>query len=208
MDRIRGWFPEAPKSLKLSITPTFEANTPSSQGNYKNAVKMVSKKSVGSLLFWNIICLFLFTFIFENLSIVAFTIMAIVGVLIGAFLGAFPAAIVLKALSQGRKTCANLSEIITIAFLPLIAAVLYGFLIGQYIFMVYRLSELTEFNFMLCTFGLSSILAIVDARIILFLAWERRNNYKILRGKGLTLLIVPKSSGATNFSQNIQKMES
>ena len=160
--------------------------------------------SIGNLLFWNVMSLVWFIRIFVNLSIAGFAVMIIVGALIGASLGALPAYRVLKALTQGRKTHANLSEIIFITFLLLVLTIVLfsGFFVGQDL--MHRISEP---QYMLFAFAYSSGLAIANTRIILFSVWERKNNCKILRGKRLTLFVSPKISSDARFSQSNQKSE-
>ena len=102
--RIKGWFPQEPKG-KLSIKHIFVAKNPFAQGNFKNPKEQVSSELYAIVILLTLTGLFaLMTFDHLFLVFDYFAVVLLSGVLIGAFLGVFPAYKILKTLSKGGKT--------------------------------------------------------------------------------------------------------
>ncbi len=199
--RIRGWFPQEPKG-KLSMKHIFVAKNPFAQSNFKNPQQQVTSELYALVILITLTGLFaLITFDGLYLLFDYFGLMLLSGVIIGAFLGIFPAYKILKTLSKGGKTRANLSEIIYFTFLLVITAItFYGFASSWHRnFLIFEQYQI---------FFWLNMVAIYDARVILFAVWERKNNCKIWRGKRLTLFITPKNVHTSNFSLSNQKSES
>ncbi len=194
--RIRGWFPEEPKGLKLS----FAAKNPIAQGIFKNPKEQVTPELYVTVILLTITGLFTLS-IFDRLFLVFdyFGVMSISCALIGAFLGTFPAYKILKTLSKGGKTRANLPQIIYFAFILVIGTITFYGLVTSW-------SNFLIFEPYYAFFWLS-LVAIFDSRFIFLAVWERKYHCKIWMDKRLKLFIIQKSSQNQNYSLNNQKLE-
>ncbi len=205
--RIRGWFPQEPEGLKLSIAPDFGAKNPMPAKNYKpGSARVLSPINIAIGLFINLL-LVMFLFRADSLPSFSFSgplgnyvVMAIAGVAVGVVVGMLPAYKILEQLTKGHKTYIKSLKIVTINLAYII--LVFGTLL--YFFMIhFGTRTFTEFNELFFIFSFSSCLAMVDSTYVCYAVWERRNHCKLWRYNGL-FFMVPKSGQNSNLSQSDQ----
>jgi hypothetical protein len=210
-NRIRGWFPQEPEGLKLSIAPDFGAKNPVPEKKLPSTARVLSPINIACVLFSNLILLMLLfsqdshpSFKFSGpLSI--YVVIAIAGVAVGIVVGMFPVYKMLEQLTKGKKTHIKALKVLFIG-------IAYGILVlGALIYLLVinfgTRNFFTGFNELFYLFTFSSVIAMSNSTYVSYAVWEKLNHCKLWRNNGL-FFMVPKSGQTQNSSSSNQKSES
>lgn len=189
-NRIRGWFPQDPRMNKTVIANTSLQNTQTTSIQELKKEVIFTRQAEQVIAFAS--CFFGLLANLPHLPLAIDASLIGIGVIIGVIVRIAPGYRELKQLSINGSSSVKFSEV---AFL---FSVLTGFGLGLLVPIILAGFNLTyiQAGLAIC---LSSFIANLTSKDLLFRVWERKNKVDIMGGKGFTIFSIPKNPSRPRY---------
>jgi hypothetical protein len=184
-NRIRGWFPQEPKTNQYVIASNANNDNLPVQDTYE-VYKRTNQNSNLTLLFLSIGVPFSLLTVLHDVAPIILLIAIVAAVFVGATVGLVPAYRELRILDKKGKSNSKISTAIVLVFAIINVCLIFGVLAGH---TDLRFNEVQSATL---AFSFLSPIVAFDVRKLLFAAWKRKNKSEIWEGKKLQLFTAPK----------------